>query len=66
MPCGAGHTLVNPQFQQSYFAVTSANQEQQAMGEYLPYMTNFHERQRFEALGCPIDTRQLDAQNSAH
>ena len=60
------HTLVNPQFQQSYFAVTGANQEQQAMGEYLPYMSNFHERQRFEALGCPIDTRQLDAQNSAH
>ena len=58
---GNRHTLVNPKFKQSWFAVTKPNSEVAAMGEYLPYVINMKTKARFEALGCPVDKTKLDA-----
>ncbi len=55
------HTLVNPNFKTSWFAVTRPNTEREAMGDYLPYVLNLHDKARFEALGCPVDKRKLAA-----
>lgn len=55
------HTEPAPAFKQSWFANTTEGSERKVMGDYLPYMVNFHERQAFETLGCPIDTRKIDA-----
>ena len=54
------HTTVNPQFRNSWFAVTAPGAETSAMGAYAPQVINFHEKQRFEALGCPVDTAKID------
>ena len=53
------HTHVNANFKKSWFAVERPNAEVSAMGEYLPYVVNFHDKARFEALGCPVDTAKL-------
>ena len=29
------------------------------MGDYLPYVVNFHDKARFEALGCHVDTAKI-------
>jgi hypothetical protein len=31
------------------------------MGDYLPYVINMHDKARFEALGCPVDTAKIAA-----
>lgn len=48
-------------FEHSWFAVTQEGTEREAMREYLPYAVNFHDRQKFEALGCPVDRSAMDA-----
>ncbi len=55
------HTLVNPAFKHSWFDVKTLHGEDAAMGAYLPRVFNLHDKARFEALGCPVDTRKLDA-----
>lgn len=55
------HTHVSTQFGHSWFAVRHPGQEAAAMGEYLPQVLNLHDEARFEALGCPVDKRKLDA-----
>jgi hypothetical protein len=49
------HTMVDQNFKHSWFAVQKPGTEKEAMGEYLPYLVNMHEKERFEALGCPVD-----------
>ena len=53
------HTLVNPKFKNSWFNVKQVHGEAQALGEYLPRVFNLHDKARFEALGCPVDTRRM-------
>jgi hypothetical protein len=55
------HTHVNPKFKSSWFDVKKVNGEGDAMGEYLPHVINMHDKARFEALGCPVDTSKLAA-----
>ena len=35
--------------------------EAKALGDYLPYVVNYHDKDRFEALGCPVDTSKIAA-----
>jgi hypothetical protein len=53
------HTLVNDNFKNSWFAVSKPGTERQAMGDYLPYALNMKDKDRFEALGCPVDKSRL-------
>ncbi|CAN1503887.1 hypothetical protein MCEMAEM4_00590 [Burkholderiaceae bacterium] len=53
------HTQVHADFKHSWFAVTQPGTEKEAMGEYLPYVLNLKARDRFEALGCPVDKSKL-------
>lgn len=55
------HTLVNPDFKETWFNVTKVGSEAQVMGEYLPRVYNLRTKARFEALGCPVDTGKLAA-----
>jgi hypothetical protein len=55
------HTLVNPKFQNSWFSVKKVRGEAEALGPYLPHVINLHEKARFEALGCPVDTAKFTA-----
>ena len=55
------HTQVNPNFKTSWFAVTKPHTESKALGDYLPYVVNFHDKARFEALGCPVDKSKIAA-----
>lgn len=55
------HTVVNPAFKNSWFDVSASNSEKQAMGDYLPYVINMHDKAKFEALGCPVDTGKFTA-----
>ena len=55
------HTHVNPKFEHSWFAVKKPNAEGEIMGDYLPKVLNLHDKARFEALGCPVDTTKLAA-----
>ena len=50
------HTHVNPKFQHSWFDVKQVRGEARALGPYLPHVINLHDRSRFEALGCPVNT----------
>lgn len=52
-------------FKHSWFSVKQEGAEREAMGEYLPQLVNFHEKQQFEALGCPIDASKIDARIAA-
>jgi hypothetical protein len=53
------HTMINPSFKQSWFAVRKPGTEAQVMGEYLPRVIDMKEKARFEALGCPVDKSRL-------
>jgi hypothetical protein len=55
------HTHVNEKFQNSWFNVKKVHGEAEALGAYLPYVINMHDKTRFEALGCPIDTSKFAA-----
>ena len=55
------HTIVNPAFKHSWFAVTKPGQERAAMGGYLPYLLNMHDKRSFEALGCQVDKARIAA-----
>jgi hypothetical protein len=55
------HTLVNPKFQNSWFNVKKVRGEVEALGPYLPHVINLHDKARFEALGCPVDTAKFTA-----
>ena len=55
------HTLVNQDFKHSWFAVQKPGAEQEAMGDYLPYLLNLKTKERFESLGCPVDKSRLMA-----
>jgi hypothetical protein len=55
------HTVVNPAFKNSWFDVSASNGEKQAMGDYLPHVINMHDKAKFEALGCPVDTSKFTA-----
>jgi hypothetical protein len=55
------HTLVNPKFQNSWFNVKKVHGESEALGPYLPHVINLHDKARFEALGCPVDTSKFTA-----
>ena len=55
------HTLVNPKFQNSWFNVKKVHGEAEALGSYLPQVINLHDKARFEALGCPVDTGKFTA-----
>lgn len=55
------HTLVNPAFKNSWFDVKTVHSEVNALGPYLPMVINLHEKARFEALGCPVNTARLAA-----
>lgn len=55
------HTLVNPNFQHSWFNVKKVHGEAEALGPYLPHVINLHDKARFEALGCPVDTSKFTA-----
>jgi len=37
------------------------NDETEALGEYLPHVINRHDKARFEAPGCPVDTSKFTA-----
>jgi len=58
------HTTVNPNFRNSWFAVNAPRTEREAMGSYAPQVINFHDKERFEALGCPVDAGRIDAMAS--
>jgi hypothetical protein len=53
------HTQVHENFKQSWFAVTKPGTEKTVMDEYLPYVLNLKEKEKFEALGCPVDKSKL-------
>lgn len=53
------HTQVRGDFQHSWFGVDRPGEERAAMGDYLPHVLNLGDKQRFEALGCPVDRRAL-------
>jgi hypothetical protein len=55
------HTHVNPKFANSWFAVKKPGSEREALGDYLPQLVNLHAKERFEALGCPVDVAKIDA-----
>ena len=55
------HTRVNPKFRQSWFDVKKVGAEAETLGEYLPHVINMHDKARFEALGCPVDTAKFAA-----
>lgn len=55
------HTVVDTRFSHSWFSVTQPDREAEVMGEYLPRVLNLHDRTRFEALGCPVDTSRFTA-----
>jgi hypothetical protein len=55
------HTLVNPKFRNSWFDVKKVRGEAEALGPYLPHVINLHDKARFEALGCPVDTSKFTA-----
>jgi hypothetical protein len=55
------HTIVNPTFQHSWFAVARPGDERKAMGEYLPYLVNMHDKASFEALGCQVAKNRIAA-----
>lgn len=55
------HTLVNPSFRHSWFDVKKVHGESEALGSYLPRVINLHDKARFEALGCPVDTARFTA-----
>ncbi|CAG4925105.1 hypothetical protein [Paraburkholderia gardini] len=55
------HTMINPSFEQSWFAVKKPGTEAQVMGDYLPHVINMREKDRFEALGCPVNTSRLQS-----
>jgi hypothetical protein len=55
------HTLVNPKFKNSWFNVKKVDGEAEALGPYLPRVINMHDKARFEALGCPVNTARIDA-----
>jgi len=55
------HTLVNPKFEHSWFNVRKVRGEAEAMGPYLPQVINMHDKARFEALGCPVDSAKFSA-----
>jgi hypothetical protein len=55
------HTLVNPKFRNSWFDVKKVHGESEALGPYLPHVINLHDKARFEALGCPVDTSRFAA-----
>ncbi|MBC7917989.1 MAG: hypothetical protein H7Y28_09285, partial [Rhodoferax sp.] len=58
-------TRVDPAFKHSWFSVPKPGDERAAMGDYHPQIINVREKAAFEALGCPVDTRKLDAMTSA-
>ena len=60
------HTHVNPSFKNSWFDVKKVNGEADALGAYLPYVINLHDKIHFEALGCPVDTAKLAAMAQTH
>ena len=55
------HTLVDPAFAHSWFAVRQPGSEARVMGEYLPSVYNLRQKAHFEALGCPVDTARMAA-----
>jgi len=55
------HTFVNPKFEHSWFNVKKVDSEAEVMGPYLPHVINMHDKARFEALGCPVDTSNFTA-----
>jgi hypothetical protein len=55
------HTLVNPKFEHSWFDVKKVRGEVDVLGPYLPHVINLHDKARFEALGCPVDTSKFSA-----
>ncbi len=55
------HTLVNPEFRHSWFHVARVGSEAEVLGDYLPHVINMHDKTRFEALGCPVDTSRFTA-----
>ncbi|WP_321916099.1 MULTISPECIES: hypothetical protein [unclassified Paraburkholderia] len=60
------HTMINPSFKQSWFAVKKPGTEAEAMGDYLPRVINMREKAKFEALGCPVDTSKLTGMLAAN
>ena len=52
---------MNPKFQYSWFDVKKVRGEAEALGAYLPHVINLHDKARFEALGCPVDTSKFTA-----
>lgn len=60
------HTLVDPGFQHSWFAVARPGTERETMGDYLPHVLNLKSQANFEALGCPVDKRKLYAMLQQH
>ncbi len=48
-------------FKQSWFAVQREGPERKSMWPYLPYLVNLHDKARFGAFGCPVDTTKIDA-----
>ena len=55
------HTQVNANFKHSWFNVEKPKSEAAVMGEYLPNVINMHKKERFETLGCPVETGKLAA-----
>lgn len=55
------NTFVNPKFKQSWFDVKKPGTEAEVLGPYMPTVINMHEKAKFEALGCPVDTAKLAA-----
>ncbi len=54
-------TQVNPTFTHSWSNVSKPGDEAKVMGGYQPQVINLHGKAAFESLGCPVDTKKLDA-----
>jgi hypothetical protein len=54
-------TRVDPGFKHSWFSVDKPGDERAVLGDYQPQVINLHTKAAFEALGCPVDAKKLDA-----
>lgn len=58
-------TRVAPTFEHSWFSVPRPGAEHEVLGDYQPQVINLRRKAAFEALGCPVDAKKLDAMVSA-
>jgi hypothetical protein len=55
------HALVNTKSRNKGFNVKKMKGEAEALAPCQPHFVNLHDKARFEALGCPVDTARIEA-----